>query len=382
MLYKYLYIDDENYDKIKPYAESLSNDNLEVIPIQVGDFSEKEFILNELHNYDGVLMDLRTDMVEDENGKTSDFTGAVWGQHIRDLVTIGKLKKDMPIILFSHEAKLKDVYFKDMTSNNIFDRFLTKNIFDNGDDEERINKIRGKLISLAKGYQTISTEKNFNKLLEIDTINLDNRIFSRFIKSDESPNEDIPTHEYAQMILKDLIYAKGVLINEKYLASRLGVDKDNSEDWERVKKRFAEAEYKGVFSDGWDRWWMFKVDEIFEEISDTYLSYLDAKERVNIFKEKLELENLNYAEPIESKDGRIKNYSYRYWTVCKALKRPMDANEGFRVYTRQEPKPWQEYEYVSLQALLDEVDAIKEKDIRVHSIDKEKYFLARSKIEG
>lgn len=379
MQYKYLYIDDESDDKVTPYAEGLSNDELKVIPIQVGEIN-KDFILNKLSEYDGILMDLRTDIEPDKNGKLSDFTGAVWGQHVRDLVTIGDLKKDIPIVLFSHEAKLRDVYFKDMTSNNIFDRFLTKNILDNKNNEKIISKVIQKLVSLAKGYQVISSKKDFNSLLQIDTINLDSRIFSRFIQSDGTSNKNIPTHEYAQMILKDLIYAKGVLINEKYLASRLGVDKNSSDDWHKVKERFINAKYNGVFSDGWDRWWMYEVDNIFEEISNTYLSYLDAKERVATLKEKLELKSLEFPLPIVSQDSQVKNHSYRYWTVCKALKRPMDASEGFRVYTRQEPlKPWQEYEYVSLQALLDE-NTLEDKDIKVHSLDKEKYFLARSKV--
>jgi len=370
-VYRYLYIDDESNETVKSYQDSLSNDELTIEYIHIGKVN-KEYLIQNLKNVDGILLDLRTDeLPNDETGKTSEFTGAVWGQHIRDLVTIKELDKDIPIVLFSTDKKLRDTYFRDMTSNNIFDRFLTK-------DNTPQNAIK-KLISLAKGYQKISNEKNFNDLLEIDTINLDSRIFSRFIKSDGNPNEDIPTHEYAQMILKDLIYAKGVFINEKYLASRLGIDKDNSKNWEDIKKRFEEAKYKGVFSDGWDRWWMFKVDDIFEEISDTYLSYLDAKEKVAILKEKLELESLVFPLPIESKDGSVKNHSYRYWTVCKALKRPMDASEGFRVYTRQEPKPWQEYEYVSLQALLDE-ELLLEKDIKIHSLDKEKYFLARSKV--
>jgi len=374
MQYKYLYIDDERGDKVTPYAEGLSSNELSITSMQVGEF-KKEFILQELSNYDGVLMDLRTDKEKNSNGIKSDFTGSVWGQHIRDLVTIGDLKKDIPIVLFSHEAKLKDVYFKDMTSNNIFDRFLTKDIFDKTENiDEQKAKVVKKLISLAKGYQKIQENKDFNNLLEIDILNLDSRIFSRFIQ----PNT-IPTHEYAQMILKDLIYVKGVLINEKYLASRLGIDKDNSSDWNKIKERFSNAKYNGVFCDGWDRWWMFEVDNIFEEISDTYLSYLDAKERVSILKEKLKLKNIVFSLPIVSQDGQIKNYSYRYWTVCKALKRPMDASEGFRVYTRQEPKPWQEYEYVSLQALVDE-KLLVGKDIKVHSLDKEKYFLARSKL--
>ena len=371
MQYKYLYIDDESNETVKSYQDSLSNDELTIEYIHIGEIN-KEYLIRNLQEFDGVLLDLRTDELPNvETGKTSEFTGAVWGQHIRDLVTIKELDKDVPIVLFSTDRKLRDTYFRDMTSNNIFDRFLTK-------DNTPPNAIK-KLISLAKGYQKISSEKDFNRLLEIDTINLDSRIFSRFIQSDGTPNQNIPTHEYSQMILKDLIYPKGVLINEKYLASRLGIDKENSEDWERVKERFEEAKYKGVFSDAWDRWWMFKVDDIFEEISDTYLSYLDAKERVATLREKLELKNLLFPLPIESKDGSVKNHSYRYWTVCKALKRPMDASEGFRVYTRQEPKPWQEYEYVSLQALLDE-ESLLEKDIKIHSLDKEKYFLARSKV--
>jgi len=184
------------------------------------------------------------------------------------------------------------------------------------------------------------------------------------------------------MILKDLIYAKGVLINEKYLASRLGIDIENSPDWEKVKASFADAKYTGVFSDGWDRWWMYKVDNIFEVLSETYLSYLDAKEKVSLFIDILDdVENINYPEPIETQDGTIKNYSYRYWTMCKALKKPMDAKEGFKVYTRQEPKPWQEYEYVSFQALLD-VEPLRDKDIRVHPLDKDKFNLAYSKLQS
>ena len=361
-----MYIDDESNETVKSYQDRLSNDELNIEYVQIGEIN-KEYLIKRVDDIDGILLDLRTDeLPNNETGETSKFTGAVWGQHIRDLVTIGDIKKDIPIVLFSTDKKLRETYFRDMTSNNIFDRFLTK-------DNTPNNAIK-KLISLAKGYQIISTEKDFNNLLKIDILNLDSRIFSRFIQS-----SNIPTHEYAQMILKDLIYAKGVLINEKYLASRLGIDKDNSTDWDKVKEKFIKAKYKGVFSDGWDRWWMFEVDNIFEDISNTYLSYLDAKERVAILKEKLNLENLVFALPIESKDGSVKNHSYRYWTVCKALAKHLDPMEGFRVYATSEPKPWQEYEYVSLQALLDE-ELLIDKDIKVHSLDEEKYFLARSKV--
>lgn len=168
------------------------------------------------------------------------------------------------------------------------------------------------------------------------------------------------------MILKELIYAKGILINEKYLAARLGIDKDSSNDWSKIKEVFERAKYTGVFHDGWNRWWMFEVDKIFNEISGTYLSYLDAEERVNILKENLKLKNLNVPSLIE------KNESYDYWTVCKALKKPLDPHEGFKVYTRSEPKEWQEYEYISLEAWLTQSPVIKKKNIVVHPSDKNK----------
>jgi len=362
MQYKYLYLDDESNDTVKSYQDRLSNENLIIDYVQINQIN-KQFIIDNIEEYHGILLDLRTDEQPDESGIVSDFTGAVWGQHIRDLVTTGKISKDIPIVLFSTDKKLQDTYFKDMTSNNIFDRFLTK-------DKIPDNAI-SKLISLAKGYEIISSDRDFNNLLKINISELDSRIFSRFVKEDGSFNVEIPVHEYAQIILKDLIYAKGVLINEKYLAARLGIEKDSSSDWNNLKEKFSEAKYTGLFSDGWDRWWMHKVDSKFNEITETYLSYLDAKERLEVIKNKLKLNDLTYSKPIEL------NSSYDYWTVCKATKKPLDPMEGFRVYTISEPKTWQEYEYVSLYALLNP-HTLSEKQIRVHPLDKER---ANKKLE-
>lgn len=357
---KYLYIDDENNETVNSFTNGLRDENLIIEYKHVDEINPKDFFINNLKDYDGLLLDLRTD----EFSKNSNFTGSVWGQHVRDLSTDRKLNvKDVPIVLFSTDDKLRDTYFKDLTSNNIFDRFLTKG---NSPENAKV-----KLVSLANGYKEISKEKDFNKLLKIDISNLDPRIFSRF-----DGGEGIPTHEYAQMILKDLIYAKGVLINEKYLAARLGIDKDNSKDWSKIKEIFDITKYKGVFSDGWDRWWMFAADKLFNEISGTFLTYLDAKERVEVLKEKLKFENINFPEPID------KNKSYDYWAVCKALKMPLDPHEAFKVYTRSEPKPWQEYEYISLSAWLEQSPSIKEKNIVIHPTDKEKLNLKLEKYNG
>ena len=268
------------------------------------------------------------------------------------------MKIDIPIIIFSTESNLQEIYFKDMTSNNLFDRFIMKNLIP--------ENVKEKLFSLANGYQLISSNKTLSNLLKIDISLIDERIFSRF-----ESEENIPAHEFAQTILKDLIYAKGYLINEKYLAARLGIDIEKSTDWCKIKKMFETAKYKGVFCEGWDRWWMHIIDDIFEEKSRTYLSYLDAKEKVKFFKE-LGFENLNYPEPIGN------NTSFRFWTICDVLEKPLDPMEGFKLYTRNEPKPWQEYKYVSLEALK-HPHMLKEKNLKPHPSESDSIKLSLKK---
>jgi len=84
---KYLYIDDEKITDtnktIESYIEKLSNDNLTIEYKHIDEVNAENFFMENLSSYNGVLLDLRTD----EFSETSNFTGSVWGQHIRDLVT-------------------------------------------------------------------------------------------------------------------------------------------------------------------------------------------------------------------------------------------------------------------------------------------------------
>ena len=348
MNFKFLYIDDASDQVTKGLAERLSSKELGLLVeykhVSIFDKFNIQDTIGTISQYQGLILDLRLDN-EPYDGKNFPFTATEFAQHIRTLTTKGELKTDIPIIIFSTEAKLKDIYFKDMTSNNLFDRFIMKT--------QISDLVSKKLYSLANGYKKIAETKDFENLLQTNLKALDERFFSRF-----KIEEIIPVHEYAQVILKDLIYVKGFLINEQYLAARLGIDIDKSGDWSSVKKLFEEAKYTGVFSDGWNRWWMHKIDEIFEKIANTYLSYLSAKDKVEIFKSK-GIKNIVFPEPIQG------NSSYRFWTVCKALEKPLDPIEGFKVYTRNEPKPWQEYEYISLEALLHPY-SLQEKNIKPH----------------
>lgn len=361
MIYRYLYIDDESKDVRDSFAQNLSDEFIKVDTLHVSeiDLNNTEGLIKLLDNYHGLLLDLRLDQTASEDTKMKvPFTATVYAQHIRTLVTNGDIKKDIPIVLFSTDEKLNKVYSIDLTSQDLFDRYIEKT---------RIpENAKSKLISLAKGYIEIGDNKTISKLLCLDNLDfIDGRVFARY-----SDDLNIPTHEYVQTILKDLIYPQGILINELMLSSRLGIDIEKSKDWQKLKDYFEEAKYKGVFSDGWSRWWMYLIDDIFYEKTETYLSYLDANERVELLKKITNFQELVVAEPIKE------SYSTRFWTYCKIIKKPLDPLEGFKINNPIEPKPWQEYDYCSLYAILEEKHTSK--NITIHPSDRDRLNIIRS----
>lgn len=348
MPYKYLYIDDEGKDTSEALASGLSSDKVNVEYKHISIFTP-DFIKKNLDNYNGIVLDLRLD----DTPNSSDFTATEFAQHIRTLVTKGNLSKDLPIILYSTDDKLQKVYAIDLSSHNLFDSYYTKtNTSPNAPKE---------LYSLAKGYIDIEENKNdLAKLMKLDDLfDLNGEIFSRF----GNEGQNIPTHEYAQVILKDLIYVTGVLIDEDILASRLGIDIEKSEDWNSIKKIFETAKYQGVFSDGWDRWWMFEVNNIFKQEFQTNLSYPNADEKCQLFKDKKNILNIFPPKPINLAS------SNRFTTVCKVLNKPLDSLEGYRIYTSKPLKQWQEYSYASFYAFAEKLN--EEKGIIVHPEDRD-----------
>ena len=358
-MYRYLYIDDEGKDTSEALASGLSSKNVTVEYKHVSIF-DTEFIKNNLDNYDGIVLDLRLD----DTPNSSNFTATEFAQHIRTLVTKKEdLKKDLPIVLFSTDDKLQQVYAIDLSSHNLFDSYYNKT------ETDTHANASNELFALAEGY--IEINKNKNNLPALmgleDLYDLNAEIFARF----DIENSNIPIHEYAQVILKDLIYVTGALIDESILASRLGVD-IKSKNWQEVKELFKLAKYQGVFSDGWDRWWMFKINEIFKKEFNTYLSYLNAEEKCQLFIEKKNISDISSPIPIKF------NSSNRYTTVCKVLNRPLDAIEGYRVYTTKPLKQWQEYSYASLYAFAEKLN--EEKKIAVHPEDRDSLHDALSNL--
>lgn len=62
--------------------------------------------------------------------------------------------------------------------------------------------------------------------------------------------------------------------------------------------------------------------------------------------------------------------STEFWSICEALKVPVDPLEAFRIFTTVDIKPWEEYKYVSLLAILERVGV--DRGLKPHSSEIEK----------
>ena len=120
-----------------------------------------------------------------------------------------------------------------------------------------------------------------------------------------------------------------------------------------------------MFSDAWDRWWMHKLNDWWQNIEEkNTLASLDARDRVEILKERFGLQKLVVAEPIE------KSSSYRYWTVCQGFERPLDPREGLRI-DEKDPLPWQETRYISVEAALERIK--RDEGIKIHPMERDRF---------
>lgn len=362
--YNILYVDDDaskhGLEQIQPMIDTLEeNERIKIHPFQSAPFDKlSEQITNVLNDYDAIIFDYQLDDRANDEGQRGNMKAPVIAQHLRTEITnTDKSLKDIPFILCSTNEKLQKSFTTDSTSHDLFDFMFKK-------DSGNLLVVADRIAALVDGYNTIRKEKDLSKLLEHNYKDLDNRIFSKFL----SAKEKLPAHEYANTILKDLLYIDGPLVGERMIAARLGLDINASNEWSTLlEKFFIKAKYAGIFSTGWDKWWMESVNNIFFELTSCNLSSLDARERVSLLIENTGVKGLKLSEII---DGCK---SYRYWTICKSYNKPVDPREAFRAYTKKEPKPWQDYSYISKPGAIDRIGF--DEGLDVHPVDYERYRL-------
>ncbi len=329
---KYLYLDDEALDAIKPIIDGLNRSGkivVERVPLEQDETIDRVYSSLRKIQYDGIIVDYML------NGTGPFHIGCnshSIAQYLRDLAEQGE-SKSFPIVLCSTNQNIKRQLQNGYTSNDLYDFHFAKDI------DINYELIASRLENIAVGYEEIiKSGKDISHILKRAISNLDPRPFEPFAKS-------IQTKRCADLILQDFFKFSGLLISEEILCARLGIAKVGS--YKEILSIFDRAKYSGVFNELGRYYWFDIVSGIFREYFNENMASLDAEEKVELMKRKFVKASLEVA-PIG-----VNNNSKRYWTTCEKTGVALDPMEGYRLKEAIVLKPWQEPHYVSFSAISD-----------------------------
>lgn len=375
---KYLCIDDQQDRTIEDLIDSLSYGNQLSIdrktPVELGDQIGQIAAAadeNKANGF-GLLLDLRLDMEADASGKKVPYRGPTLAQELRTRMA-EKSVRSFPIVLWSINERFANSFYGDDTSHDLFDAIY-------GKDELVVRQpqlVASQMISLAAGYKMLELPE-INDETSIQCLGLTKSdsvgIHAAFLDEYLVAMKEQSRHEVAYLLLSDLVRVPGLLVEEKMVAARFGVDIENSkESWPKLKRHFESAVYRGPFGDGWPRWWWFRIEDWWNELSDRQpnLRRLTAGERIQLINTQLSLDLVS-ASPIRPE------YSTKYFSLCVATRKPLDPADGLRV-TRRDRKSWHDTLFVSAYAALERIE--KER-WRIDPLDRERFDMLKMQAGG
>lgn len=328
MAYRILYVEDQNAYSMQDDLERQGY----IVEVNDSDNFDNLFDVINSKEFDAYIFDFRL------TANKGRLDAPAIAQALR---TKGNNYKSAPIILISNEDKLKE-FDKDLTSQDLFDFTVSKKQF-----RDQINKYANRINSFIAAYKTIS--KYHYCLNEILGISKEEKNIFIDYRIEEKSKLDIfknDPYAYCRFINISLIRGIGPLIGPEVLAARLGV-KPDSRDWEKLLDILEKFRYKGILSSAYKRWWMVGILEWWKDIANNIsLRRTPANERVKIISNKY---NLKLDNAILPKFASSENL----WTICMETKLGIDPCEGY-IINKKEYAPWQEMEYISLYAALEQ----------------------------
>ncbi len=366
---RYLYIDDENGSSEISTLNGFNDTKIiEVTRFNLSAFRDFGSLKKELeracnnNEFDGLIIDLRLDGAGEDR---TEFNATAITSELRSISARGDIRS-FPVVLCSTEEKIKQTYDSDRTSHDLFDYKLSKS-----NPEPDWIKISTKLKSLADGYEWIQAAKREPaEIIGVDKLDIiDERIAERLFSFSV-------TYDFTHFIIKNFFHQTNPLINERILAARLGVDlaKTPNEVWKELSLSILDGvRYKGMFAEGWKRWWADGLVGWFREISGEKLAFINAEKRVEILKNKTGLQDLIHASPLKFCT------STEFWTICEGYKVPIDPLEAFKIHTSADLKPWQESKVISLLAIL-EREGFVDRGLKPHLSELERVEFIKGEI--
>jgi hypothetical protein len=363
---RYLYVEDEKKKSVMTFIDALMSSNRQ---LSIEYMHPVSFYKNYLggkidFDCDGIILDLRLDLLKDLEGEKFNLQGYSLAQELKIRFSENN-GHSIPVVLFSSSTRLKKMNEHDFSSTDLFDKIYKKDNL-----ATSANTIADELVSFANVYKSITGKMAFSKnkkllcnLLSIKDKELD--IIDPQLAIFFAGKKAGTVHDCARAIYSYLIMRSGPLIDEMTLAARLGIDFKKSSDWKKLLNKIkSTCCYTGEYSDILPRWWSHGIESLWIGFTNSDLRSLTANERVQILKKKFKLYMLIEATPIEE------SYSTKFWTICKGYELPLDPRDAFMV-SDQDLMPWNDKPYISKKAALKRIK--RNEGIHIHPLEIERY---------
>ena len=348
MAYNYHYIDDNATELNRSIARGWKiPDSLDITPHDATAWDNQVAQIAQLisNGVSGFILDWRLN----EQGTNIHYSAEALAEQIRFIIK-DQNSAAVPIILVSQSIDdFRRRYEGNLNVNGLFDSHYSK-------EELMTESNKQQIMSIAAAYQTLNdlTSSNANheeKIQRLFSIPTWSNLHPDFIESLQI-KMGISISDTVQFILNSVVLHPSFLIEEDWVAARLGIDKANSFDWDILKNDFlASAKYNGIFANAWERWWMFGIEQWWRSnMVDKSLQNTSAPERVDKIKVYTGLQNLVAATklPLCKSDN--------FWTICEGHKRPLSNMDGFVIRGQSNLAIWQEKKQVSLDAAIQRIN--------------------------
>lgn len=323
---KYLFVDDATGDggDAEHYRKMLSKPG--VLDVELDRPNRDRLLVPdaELGPIDGFILDINLGDQLAADGTRFMGTGAGLAQDLRLLQSLGAAnggQHPRPIVRLC-AAQVHQAYLEGDDSTN--------DIFDLGFSKESIGDYaavaRTKLAALPKFYADVERSEP-GSACELLGISGDQyaALHSQF-RGELEIELGRKTHEAANFILRKLINAPGILIDEQLLAVRLGIHTAESRGWASVKERFETARYQGTGGEAFARWWNPSLSSVWAELHSVPLFKLSAAQRVEVLRDS-GFDEIVALRPDERSPGD------RPWAISRSndpeLRLPVDPRFAF-----------------------------------------------------
>jgi hypothetical protein len=344
----WIFVDDQ-LDEAQTFADQLGSGVQAVRVLVMSPRDARDALLGRVEAPTGVLMDVDLSNADGERG-----SGPGLAQDLRVKQKAGELR-EFPIARFAALAPIRINVKGDPGSDDLFDLKVQK-------EELRVDlvSIQRRLTGLEHVYEALTTHDANDPQTVRKLVGLPESEFERWchqgFRDRLSSSLQVATHVAAGSFMRGFLVPTGLLLDERVLSYRLGIDPESSRTaWRKLLDRLPFA-YSGIASEQFPRWWSRGLEDWWAEITDDAkpLAGLTIDQRVLALARAMNLDLLPLIMPPDS-PGR------RPWRLCAisleaepARFFPVDPSEGVRMTPRADLPPWTDPLHAALGPALQE----------------------------